>query len=113
MSPTYEIIRAAMVAGKPIALTYQGHRREVCAHVIGMKNGREQVLTFQYGGTSSSGLPPGGQWRCMPIGGIGDVQVLEGPWHTDSSHNRTQTCVDQVDVELWVALNGAPYVKRA
>lgn len=102
-----------MLAGKPIAFTYQGYRREVCAHVIGMKNGREQVLTFQYGGGSSSGLPPGGQWRCMPVGGIGDVQVLNGTWQSGANHNQTQTCVDQIDVELWVGADGVPYVKSA
>lgn len=113
MSPTYDQIRAAMLAGKPIAITYQGYRREVCAHVIGMKNGREQVLTFQYGGGSSSGLPPDGQWRCIPVGGIGSVEVLNAGWRTDTKHNRTQTCVDQIDVELWVVSDGVPYVKRA
>lgn len=114
MSPTYDQIRAAMLAFRPIAFTYQGHRREVCAHVIGMKNGHEQVLTFQFGGTSSSGLPAAGQWRCMPIGGIGDVEMLSGPWKTGvTTHQKTQTCVDQVDVELWVDASGTPYVKSA
>lgn len=113
MSPTYDQIRAAMLVQKPIAFTYQGHYREACPHVIGMKNGREQVLTFQYGGTSSSGLPPTGQWRCIPIGGVGNVRVLNDRWRSDPNHNQTQTCVDQVDVELWVAADGTPYIKRA
>jgi len=114
MSPTYTLIRAAMLAKKPISITYQGYSREVCAHVIGTKNGHEQVLMFQYGGGSSRGLPPGGQWRCMPVGGIGSVQVLNGPWKTGvNTHQKTQTCVDQVDVELWVDADGTPYVKRA
>jgi hypothetical protein len=114
MSPTYDQIRAAMLASRPIAFMYQGYRREVCAHVIGLKNGHEQVLTFQYGGGSSSGLPAGGQWRCMPIGGVGDLEILNGPWRTGlNTHQKTQTCVDQVDVELWVGADGKPYVKSA
>jgi len=114
MSPTYDQIRAAMLAKRPISLSYHGYTRKVCAHVIGLKNGREQVLTFQYGGGSSSGLPPGGQWRCMPVGGIGNVQVLDEPWKTGvTTHQETQTCVDQVDVELWIDASGKPYVKSA
>ena len=114
MSPTYDQIRAAMLAHKPLSIRYQGYDREVCAHVIGMKNGHEQVLMFQYAGGSASGLGAGGQWRCMPIGGIGDVHVLDGPWKTGvNTHQKTQTCVDQVDVELWVGADGVPYVKSA
>jgi hypothetical protein len=114
MSPTYEQIRATMLAGKPLSIRYQGHDRLVCAHVIGRKNGHEQVLMFQYGGGSASGLPITGQWRCMPVGGIANIQVLNGPWKTGvNTHQKTQTCVDQVDVELWVGADGTPYVKTA
>jgi len=114
MSIQYERLKQAMLNGQPVVLTYRGHRREVCAHVIGRaKNGLEQVLTFQYGGGSSSGLPPGGEWRCMMVGNIQDVQPINGGWHTDPKHSQAQTCVAQVDVELWVALDGKPYVKRA
>ena len=103
-----------MLAGKALSIRYQGYDRLVCAHVIGMKNGHEQVLTYQYGGGSASGLGIGGQWRCMPIGGIGNVQVLNDPWKTGpNTHEKTQTCVDQVDVELWVGADGKPYVKSA
>ncbi len=113
MSLIYERLRAAMIAGKPVSLTYGGHRREVCAHVLGTKNGLPQVLVFQYGGGSSSGLPPGGEWRCMMVGNIFDVEELAGSWRTDHNHSRAQTCVDQIDVEMWVASDGMPYVKRA
>lgn len=113
MSNIYSRLREAMIAGKPVSLTYRGHRREVCAHVIGTKKGLPQVLTFQFGGGSSSGLPPGGEWRCMMVGNIQDVEIINGDWRTDSNHSRAQTCVDQVDLEVWVTADGKPYVKRA
>jgi hypothetical protein len=114
MSPTYDQIRTAMLAKRPLSFRYQGHDRLVCAHVIGLKNGHEQVLTYQYGGGSASGLPVNGQWRCMPISGITNIQVLSGPWKTGpNTHQKTQTCVDQVDLELWVGADGLPYVKSA
>jgi len=113
MSKVYDDLRAAMIAGKPVILTYRGYRREVCPHVLGTKRGLPQVLTFQYGGGSSSGLPPGGEWRCMMVGNIADVEVIDGEWRSDTNHSQTQTCVDQIDVELWVGLDGKPYIKRA
>lgn len=113
MTETYQRLRTAMLAGKPVSLYYKGHTREVCAHVLGTKNGLPQVLTYQYAGGSSSGLPNGGEWRCLMVGNISDVRVIDGGWHSDDNHSRAQTCVDQVDVEVWVAADGKPYVKRA
>lgn len=113
MSQMYDRLRAAMLAGKPLSLQYRGHQREVCAHVLGTKNGLQQVLTYQYAGGSSSGLPDEGEWRCMMVGNIESADNIDGDWHSDTNHSRAQTCVDQVDVEVWVTADGKPYVKRA
>ena len=95
----YELIRAATLAGQQVVATYKGHRRELCPHVLGTKEGRRQALFFQFGGGSSSSLPPGGEWRCIPVDGLEDVVVREGPWHTGSGPRYPETCVDEVDVE--------------
>ena len=113
MQTSYQRIRDAMLAGKPVSLHYKGHDHLVCAHALGTKNGLPQVLTYQYGGGSSSGLPNGGEWRCLMVGNVSDVQIIDGAWHSDEGHNRAQTCVDQIDVEVWVDGAGKPYVKRA
>lgn len=114
MSPTYDVIRRAMLLLKPVSFTYNGFHREVCVHALGLnKYGREQMLTYQYAGGSSKGLPPGGQWRCMAIANLLNVAMIEGGWKTNDDHEETQTCVAQVDVEIWVDGSGQPYVKRA
>ena len=76
----------------------------------------EKVLTFQYAGGSNSGLPAGGQWRCMFLTEVSDVQILDaGAWHTGPSHLRPQSCVDDVDVEIVVDAYGkpVPYTRQA
>ncbi|HEX7884600.1 MAG TPA: hypothetical protein VF474_01365 [Phenylobacterium sp.] len=114
MSPAYQAIRDAMLALQPVSFVYAGHPRQVCVHALGLnKSGREQALVFQFGGSSSSGLPTGGEWRCMTIGNIQGVQIAGGGWHTRNDHEETQTCVADVDVEIWVDVYGKPYVKRA
>jgi hypothetical protein len=55
MSNTYNAIRNAIANKQQVVATYKGHVREMCPHVIGTKNGREQALFYQFGGTSSSG----------------------------------------------------------
>ncbi len=94
-------IRQAILDRKALRIHFQGFDRDVCPHVLGAKNGRAQVLVFQYAGGSSSGLPSGGQWRCMPVAEITSAVVIEGAtWHTGSSHSADQTCVDDIDVEV-------------
>lgn len=96
----YQQLRAAIASKKPVRVRFKGTDRDVCPHVIGFKNGSEKLLTYQFAGYSSSGLPPGGEWRCMGIGDISNVTVIEGKWHTGTGHSRPQTCVDEVDLEV-------------
>ena len=98
---SYAVLRDAIVNKKQVTCTYQGFVREICPHVIGRgKNGEAMVLSFQFAGQSSSGLQPGGQWRCMKVDDITGVQARNGPWHTGDNHNRPQTCVKDIDVEV-------------
>ena len=96
----YSLIRQAILAKQQVIATYRGHRREMCPHVLGTKGGRRQALFFQFAGGSSSGLPPGGEWRCIPVEQLTDVSVRPGRWHTRTGHTQPQTCVDVVDVEV-------------
>lgn len=100
MVDVYSIVRGAITHRQQILATYGGYRREMCPHAIGTKGGRPQALFFQFGGSSSSGLPPGGEWRCLPLAGLSDVVAVDGEWHTGTSHTQAQTCVDVVDLEI-------------
>ena len=99
----YNLIRQAIINKQQVIATYDGHYREMCPHTIGCKNGREQALFYQFGGTSRSGLGlPGAKnnWRCIPISGLKDVTARDGEWHTSSDHTQRQTCVDNIDIEV-------------
>lgn len=100
MADVYSIVRAAIASRQQIIATYGGHRREMCPHAIGTKAGRSRALFFQFGGSSSRGLPPEGEWRCPPLAGLSDVAAVVGPWHTGASHTQAQTCIDEVDLEI-------------
>ena len=101
---TYDIVRGAILNKQQVIATYDGHHREMCPHVIGHKNGKEQALFYQFGGTGSSGPiqfdGSPANWRCIPIDGLTNVSVRDGEWHTAQSHSKRQTCVDSVDVEV-------------
>jgi hypothetical protein len=99
----YQLVRDAILNRQQIVATYQGHVREMCPHVIGTKNGRERALFYQFGGSTSSGhIVPGStaNWRCILIDGLSGVSARDGEWKTADNHSRSQTCVDEIDVEV-------------
>lgn len=100
-SAEYQAIREAMENMQQVTCMYQDRRREICPHTLGYKNGQEKVLGFQFAGDSSKGLPPGGEWRCMFVEQISNVTARNGQWYTRDDHLRPQTCVDDIDLEVF------------
>jgi hypothetical protein len=96
-----EAIREKLI----VTAMYQGYERLMCPHVVGYKyekNGgrRLNALLFQFAGGSKSGLPAGGQWRCIHLDELSGVRIAPGPWHTGPEHSQPQTCVDEVIAEV-------------
>lgn len=99
-SATYQLFRTAILGRKQITCVYDGCYREICPHILGLADGEEMALTFQFAGQSKSGLPPGGDWRCLALAEVSDARMRNGPWRTGRSHRRTQSCVTIVDVDV-------------
>jgi len=62
-----DLVKIAISEKKVIAM-YKGHYRELCPHVVGLKNGKLHGLFYQFGGSSSSkSIIPGSKanWRCI------------------------------------------------
>ena len=83
-----------------VTAMYQGYERVMCPHVIGYKAGRLNALFFQFAGGSKRGLPPGGQWRCIHMDELQNIQLSPGEWHTGPDHSRPQTCADNIIAEV-------------
>lgn len=97
---SYDVLRYAILSKFQVVLAHRGYVCEVCPHVLGSKNGEDQVLIYQFAGGGGSRLPPGGEWRCMKVHDITNAYSRPGTWHTGHSHTRPETCVDDIDVEV-------------
>jgi hypothetical protein len=97
-------IRAAIIHRRPIAAFYRERRRLLCPHLLGWnKHRRLQVLCYQYGGDSKSGLTLGGSpdnWRCLALENLSQVELLDRPWQTAENHSRPQTCIEEVELDV-------------
>jgi hypothetical protein len=99
-SNTYTLFAGAMAGRKQILCTYDGYARELCPIILGHSRGQEKALAFQFGGGSSKGLPPGGEWKCLFLAKISNVRFRDGPWHSGDSHQQRQRCVEIVDLDV-------------
>jgi predicted DNA-binding transcriptional regulator YafY len=107
-SAAFRLFHRAILQRQQVTFRYQGHYREVCPYILGHKDGREAVLVYQFGGTSSRGLPPEGEWRCFLLSEVRDPDVRHGQWHGDAKHSRTQQCVDVVFVDVNIDVPNQP-----
>jgi hypothetical protein len=99
-SPTYRLFARAIVGRQQIVCVYEGHPRELCPIILGQSRGQEKALTYQFGGSSKSGLPPGGEWRCLFLAKVSDAALRDGAWHSGTRHAQPQGCVEIVDVDV-------------
>jgi hypothetical protein len=99
-SVNYAQFEQAMRLRMQIVCMYGGYPRELCPVILGHSQGQEKALTYQFGGRSKSGLPPQGEWRCLWLSKVCDVELREGQWFAGSSHTRPQGCVEIVDLDV-------------
>jgi hypothetical protein len=99
-SETYRLIAQAMAERKQVLCIYEGFARALCPIVLGHNKGEERVLAYQFAGNASHGLPPGGQWKCLQLSKMTEVELRHGRWHAGSSHRRPQGCVSEVDLDV-------------
>ena len=104
LEPVHAQVRAAIIHRRPIAALYRGRRRLLCPHLLGWnRNRRLQVLCYQYGGDSESGLEPAGasdNWHCLAVENLSQVELLDGPWQTAENHSRPQNCIEEVELDV-------------
>jgi len=97
-------VRAAIIHRRPIAALYRGRRRLLCPHLLGSNRQRRlQVLCYQYGGDSESGLELVGapdNWRCLAVENLSQLELLDGPWQTAANPSRPQTCIEEVELDV-------------
>ena len=97
-STTYALFRNAILSEQQVVCVYDGRFRELCPHIIGLnKRGEEVVLAWQFGGDSSGALP---QWRCLKLANVSNARTRERSWHEGGSHQKTQTCVSDIDLDI-------------
>jgi hypothetical protein len=94
----YRTLAEAIGTRQQVIARYAGEERVFSPHALGTKRGVAHVLVYQYAGGSRSGLPEGGEWRCLNLDELRDIRLEAGSWHTAPNVFNPQTCLDDVEV---------------
>jgi hypothetical protein len=94
----YTILAEAISTKQQVVGRYHDEERVFSPHALGRKRGAAHVLVYQYGGGSQSGLPPGGEWRCLDVEGLSELRLESGAWHTAPNVFNPQSCLDEIEV---------------
>jgi predicted DNA-binding transcriptional regulator YafY len=104
-SETFRLLHRAILAEKQLVFTYNGRRREVCPYILGHKDGAEKLLAFQFAGQSETGKL---DWKCFAVAKVRDARMQDGPWRGGAKHRKTQSCVDDVFIDVNTAVPNQP-----
>lgn len=103
-SSNYQLIYQAIENKKQIHADYQNYHRQMCPHVLGHKQNKEQALFCQFGGESKTDgviTPDNAKWRCILVEELSNVKIVDGDWYTlDTTGQKRTTCVDEIDIEI-------------
>jgi hypothetical protein len=94
----YTVLADAISTKQQVVAHYHGEERVFSPHALGTKNGAYHVLVYQYAGGSRSGLPPGGEWRCLDVAELSEIRLEPGPWRTAPNVFNPQSCLDDIEV---------------
>ena len=99
----YLLLKTAIEQRRCLSARYRGYFRLLCPHVLGRNSmGAPQVLAYQYGGESASGLGPRGSpdnWRCIAIEKLTGVALVDDPWITPPNYSQSQSCVVEIEFD--------------
>ena len=94
----YSILAEAISSKQQVVARYHDEERIFSPHALGTKRGVAHVLVYQYAGGSRTGLPPGGEWRCLNVEELSEIRLEPGAWRTAENVFNPQTCLDEVEV---------------
>ena len=93
----YTILAEAISSKQQVVARYHDEERIFSPHALGSKRGVAHVLVYQYAGGSRTGLPPGGEWRCLSVEELSEVRLESGAWRTAAHVSNHQPWHHQAD----------------
>lgn len=100
---TWDLLASAIAQRRTVRADYHGHTRLLCPHLLGWKNGRARVLSYQLAGSTSRGpltSDHNQRWRWMFVDEIESAAMTDDPWQSAPNYRPGGTGVETVAVTI-------------
>lgn len=101
--PAWALLEKAITERKSVRVTYHGHRRVLCPHLLGWHNDRAKLLSYQASGTTSTGALTSDhrhRWRAMFVDEIEDPAITDQPWQTAPNYTPHVIGIDSIELAV-------------
>lgn len=101
--PAWDLLARAIIDRRSVRADYHGHARLLCPHLLGWKNGRARVLSYQASGSTSSralGSDRHQRWRWMFVDEIEGAVITNDTWQSASNYRAGGTGVEVIELAV-------------
>ena len=97
--PAWEVLQQAITQRKTVKARYHGRDRLLCPHLMGWRNGRAKLLSYQASATGTI-ADPYQQWRSMFVDELDNLAITDAPWLTATNYTPTSVGIDVIEIAV-------------
>lgn len=98
-STAFVAIKEAILQRKTLRLNYDGKDVTACPYILGHALQEERAFVLALDGMGKPSRAERGQWMCLRLESVKDIEVLDQPWTEQPYPGRIQRCVDNVHLD--------------
>lgn len=99
--PGWDLIYQAIEQRKTITARYHRSARLLCPHLLGWRNRRAKLLSYQPTATTATAvLDPRQQWRWMFVDEMEDLAVTDIAWLTATNYSAGIAGIDLIEIAV-------------
>lgn len=101
--PQWEVLRQAIAERKTLKARYHGRDRLLCPHLLGWRNGRAKLLSYQASPATTEhqlAANPRHRWRSMFVDELDELAITDDPWLTATNYTANAAGIDIVEVAV-------------
>lgn len=93
-----EQLKHAMQHRRCLTARYKDRERRFAPHAVGVtSSGVPAAFVYQYAGSTTSDLPPRGEWRCLHLDELSTLRQNDDPWRSSCNYSLSrQSCLAEV-----------------
>lgn len=98
--PAWDLLARAIVERRTVQADYHGHTRLLCPHLLGWKNRRARVFSYQAWGSTSAGPLSADRhqrWRWMSVDEIEHAVITNDAWQTAATYRPGGPAIDVIE----------------